>query len=244
VVASAYEKLCRQLIISNRVLAHYGVLDAFGHVSFRHPDDPNRFVMSRARAPELVNEDDLQTYNLEGEELNGDARSAYTERFIHGAIYEARPEIQAVCHNHSPSVIPFGTTPVKLRPLYHVASSIGHDVPVWDIAEDFGDGTDLLVRNMDMGRSLTRTLGGRALVLMRGHGSAIAAGSIPAVTYIGVYMEQNAKLVAIAESMSPGQVRYLSEAEAATSGRNQLEPAAATRSWDAWCAQVGMQDLA
>jgi HCOMODA/2-hydroxy-3-carboxy-muconic semialdehyde decarboxylase len=242
-VASAYEKLCRQLIISNRILARYGVLDAFGHVSFRHPDDPGRFVMSRARAPELVNDEDLQTYNLQGEELNGDTRGAYTERFIHGAIYEARPEIQAVCHNHSPGVIPFGTTPIKLRPLYHVAGSIGHDVPVWDIADDFGDGTDLLVRDMAMGRSLTRALGARPLVLMRGHGSAIAAGNIPAVTYIGVYMEQNARLVALAESMTPGQVRYLSEAEAANTGRNQLQPVASTRSWEAWCAQVGMHDL-
>lgn len=241
-MASAYDKLCRQLIISNRVLARYGVLDAFGHVSFRHPDNRDQFVMSRARAPELVKEDDLQTYNLQGEELNGDTRSPYTERFIHGAIYESRPEVQAVCHNHSPGIIPFGTTAVKLRPLYHVAGAIGHDVPVWDIADEFGDGTDLLVRDMAMGRSLTRMLGPRTLVLMRGHGSAIAATSIPSVTYIGVYMEQNARLAALAESMSPGQVHYLSEAEAATTGRNQLQPAANTRAWEAWCAQVGMPD--
>jgi ribulose-5-phosphate 4-epimerase/fuculose-1-phosphate aldolase len=241
---SPYERLCRQLVISNRVLARHGVLDAFGHVSFRHPEDPKRFVMSRARAPELISEDDLQTYSLEGEELNGDTRSPYTERFIHGAIYEARPEIQAVCHNHSPGVIPFGTTKVKMRPLYHVAGAIGHDVPTWDIADEFGDGTDLLVRNMAMGRSLTRTLGPRTVVLMRGHGSAIAATSIPSVTYIGVYMEQNARLVVLAEAMSPGQVHYLSEAEARTTGLNQLQPNANQRAWDAWCAQVGLTDEA
>jgi len=242
VATSAYDRLLRQLVIGNRVLAWHGVLDSFGHVSVRHPDDPSRFIMSRARAPELVTQDDLQTYNLQGEELNGDTRSPYTERFIHAAIYEARPEVQAICHNHSPAVIPFGTTPLKLRPLYHVAGAIGHEVPVWDIAEEFGDGTDLLVRDMAMGRSLARTLGGGAVVLMRGHGSVIAGPAVPSVVYVGIYLQENARLALLAEIAAPGQVRYLSEAETATTGRNQLQPFGSGRAWEAWCAQVGMSE--
>ena len=239
---SPHERLLRQLVIGNRILARHGVLDAFGHVSGRHPEDPGRFIMSRARAPELITEEDLQTYNLQGEELGGDTRSPYTERFIHGAIYEARPEVQAICHNHSPATIPFGTTPLKLRPMYHVAGAIGHEAPVWDIAEEFGDGTDLLVRDMAMGRSLAHTLGSRSVALMRGHGSVIAATSVPSVVYIGVYLQENARLALLSEIATPGQVHYLSEAEAATTGRNQLQPKANERAWEAWCAQVGMSE--
>ncbi|HEX6512228.1 MAG TPA: class II aldolase/adducin family protein [Chloroflexota bacterium] len=241
-MASAYERLVRQLIIANRVLARLGVLDAFGHVSFRHPEHADRFVMSRARAPELVTPDDLQTYNLQGEELTGDTRNPYTERFIHAAIYEARSDIQAVCHNHSPAVIPFGTTKLKLRPLYHVAGVIGAEAPVWDIAEEFGDGTDLLVRNLDMGRSLARTVGTGNVALMRGHGSAVAAPSLPAVTYVGVYMQENARAALLAELLGQGQVRYLSPAETAATGKNQLGPIGSSRAWEAWCAQIGMTD--
>jgi HCOMODA/2-hydroxy-3-carboxy-muconic semialdehyde decarboxylase len=239
---SPYARLLRQLVIGNRVLARYGVLDSFGHVSVRHPEHPEQFVMSRARAPELVAEEDLQTYNLEGHELTGDTRGPYTERFIHGAIYEARPEVQAICHNHSPAVIPFGTTDVKLRPLYHVAGAIGSEVPVWDIAQEFGDGTDLLVRDMAMGRSLARTLGSGSVALMRGHGSVIAGTSVPGVVYTGIYLQENARLALLTEIMSGGQVRYLSEAEAAATGRNQLQPGASLRAWEAWCAQVSMSE--
>jgi ribulose-5-phosphate 4-epimerase/fuculose-1-phosphate aldolase len=240
----SYERLLRQLVIANRVLAWHGVLDSYGHVSFRHPDHPDRFVMARARAPELITEDDFQTYNLEGDELNGDQRSPYSERFIHGGVYQARPEIAAVCHNHSPSVIPFGTTSVKLRPIFHMAGGIGSDVPVWDIADEFGDGTDLLVRNVAMGRSLARTLGPRAVALMRGHGSVVAATSVPNVVSVSYYLEQNARLASQAEVMGKGEVHYLSDGESRATGEAQLLPNSAQRAWEAWCAQVGMTDSA
>jgi ribulose-5-phosphate 4-epimerase/fuculose-1-phosphate aldolase len=182
-------RLLRQLVIANRVLAHHGIVDSYGHVSIRHPDHPDRFVMSRARAPELITEDDFQTYNLEGEELNGDGRKAYAERFIHGGVYEARPDVMAICHNHSPSVIPFGTTKVKLRPIFHMAGGIGSDIPVWDIADEFGDGTDLLVSSVAMGRSLARALGPRPVALMRGHGSVVVSTSVPTVVSAALHME-------------------------------------------------------
>jgi ribulose-5-phosphate 4-epimerase/fuculose-1-phosphate aldolase len=235
-------RLLRQLVIANRVLAHHGIVDSYGHVSIRHPDHPDRFVMSRARAPELITEDDFQTYNLEGEELNGDGRKAYAERFIHGGVYEARPDVMAICHNHSPSVIPFGTTKVKLRPIFHMAGGIGSDIPVWDIADEFGDGTDLLVSSVAMGRSLARALGPRPVALMRGHGSVVVSTSVPTVVSAAFYMEQNARLATLAEIMGKGDVHYLSDAEASATGHIQLSPNSAGRAWEAWCAQVGMTD--
>jgi len=237
-----YQRLLRQLVIANRVLARHGVVDSYGHVSIRHPDHPDSFVMARARAPELITEDDFQTYNLEGDELNGDQRKPYSERFIHGAVYEVRPEVMAICHNHSPSVIPFGATNLKLRPIFHMAGGIGSDVPVWDIADEFGHSTDLLVSNMAMGRSLARTLGPRPVALMRGRGSVVAATSVPNVVSVSFYMEQNARLATLAEIMGKGDVHYLSDAEAQATGQLQLLPNSAQRAWEAWCAQVGMSE--
>src|SRR3954447_13623626 len=121
----------RELVVANRILAHEGVLDAFGHVSIRHPERPDRYLISRSRGPALVGEADLQCFTLEGEQVGGNEQSAYAERAIHGAIYEARPEVLAVCHNHSPSVIPFGVTGAPLRPVYHMAALLGREVPVW-----------------------------------------------------------------------------------------------------------------
>ncbi len=238
----SYQQLLRQLVIANRIFARHGVLDAFGHVSIRHPEHPDRFVMSRSRAPELVEEDDFQTYDLEGKELNGDTRRPYGERFIHGSIYEARPDVLVICHNHSPSTIPFGTTNVKMRPLFHQAGSIGTDIPVWDVADDFGDATDMLVRSPEMGRSLARTLGGRRMALMRGHGAVVTAKTVPEVVFVGIFMERNAQLSLQAELLDRGNVRYLSEGEATATDAMNQEPLSSERAWEAWCAQVGMTD--
>src|SRR5215207_2368579 len=181
-------ELLRDLVLANRILAHEGVMDAFGHVSVRHPDDPGRFIIARSLGPELVTEADLQLFALDGEQVGGDPRAPYSERFIHGAVYEARPEVQAVCHNHAPSVIPFSVTGVSLRPIAHLAAPIGADIPVWDIADEFGD-TDMLVRTMEQGRSLARALGDRRVALMRGHGSVVAAPNVRALTSMCVYLE-------------------------------------------------------
>ena len=163
-------ELLRDLVLAKRILANERVLDAFGHVSIRHPDDPERFIISRSLGPELVTEDDLQVFALDGRQVGGNPQLPYSERFIHGAVYEARPDVLAVCHNHAPSVIPFSVTGVPVRPIFHVAASIGAEIPVWDIAAQFGE-TDMLVRTIEQGRSLAQALGSRRVALMRGHGS-------------------------------------------------------------------------
>jgi HCOMODA/2-hydroxy-3-carboxy-muconic semialdehyde decarboxylase len=229
--------LRRDLVTGNRIFAHHGILDAYGHLSVRDPEHADRFIMSRARAPELVTEDDLMTFDLEGQQMTRDARSPYQERFIHAAIYEARPEVQAIVHCHTPSILPFSVIDVPLRAMYHMAGPIGVEVPVWDIAEEFGSETNMLVINMAQGRSLARTLGGNRMALMRGHGGVLAGNDVPEVVRAGVYMDINARALTAAHLMSGGKVHLLSDAEV----RARI-PAPGTqpgREWEAWCAQVG-----
>ena len=230
----------RDLVAANRILAHEGVLDAFGHVSMRHPERADQYVIARSVGPELVTEADLQLFALDGAQVGGMQGTAYTERFIHGAIYEARPDVLAVCHNHAPSIIPFTVTKAPLRPIYHMAALLGGEVPRWDIATEFGDATDLLVRNMEHGRSLVRALGTRRVVLMRGHGSAVAGRSLQEIVWACVYMNENARLQM--QAMALGDVQYLSAGEIATMEDYQIDPRGTERAWHAWRKRVGMAD--
>jgi len=221
----------RELVIANRILAHEGILDAFGHVSVRHPEEPSHYLIARSLGPELVTEGDLQRFTLQGEQVGGDPRPPYAERAIHGAIYEGRADSMAVCHNHAPSVLPFGVTHVPLRPIFHMASLIGPEVPVWDIAEAFGE-TDMLVRTIEQGRSLARTLGARRVALMRGHGSVVVGRTLREVVMTAIYMEQNARLQAQAASL--GDIQYLTAGEIERASAMLLRSLASDRAWETW----------
>ncbi|MGH6926037.1 MAG: class II aldolase/adducin family protein [Propylenella sp.] len=230
------DALKEELVTANRILANERVLDSFGHVSLRNPARPDRFLMSRALAPELVEAADIMEFTLEGETVGASAGRPYAERFIHGAIYEARPEIMSVVHNHSPSVIPFSVSGVALRPLMHLAAPIGGDIPRWDIRTHFGDCTNLLVTSMEIGRDLAACLGGRTVALMRGHGSVVVGRSLREAVFTSVYMEINADLQMKALAM--GDVTYLSQGEIDTIAGSRagftLE-----RGWENWCRRVG-----
>lgn len=185
----------RDLVVANRVLAREGILDAFGHVSVRHPEDPQRFIMAWARAPELIEEDDLMEFGLDGEPLASGGRFPYLERYIHAAAYELRPDVMAVCHNHTASILPFSISKsVRLRAVIHSGAVLGPEVPVWNIADEFGSNTNMLVVNMQQGRSLARTLGSGRLALMRGHGSVVIGMSIPALVSACLGMDKNARV--------------------------------------------------
>src|SRR4249919_1374377 len=147
------DDLLEELVTGNRILAREGVVDSFGHISVRHPDNPQHYLLSRSRAPDCIEKGDIMEFMLDGTPVDAQGRAPYLERFIHGALYEARPDVHSVVHNHSPSVIPFGITSKKLKPLMHMTANIGHDVPVWDSHDKFGD-TALLVDSMEMGRDL------------------------------------------------------------------------------------------
>ena len=224
-----------ELVTANRILAREGVVDSFGHASIRHPGNPGRYLMSRARAPECIELEDLMEFALDGTPVDAGGRKGYSERFIHGAVYDARPEVHAVVHHHSPSVIPFGVTGTRLRPLLHMCASMGTDIPTWDSRTRFGD-TNLLVTNMEMARDLVTTLGSRPVALMRGHGCVIAGGSLREVVFNAVYLELNADLQMKAHAL--GSITFLSDGEVQAILRTR---AAYTyeRAWERWCRRAG-----
>jgi HCOMODA/2-hydroxy-3-carboxy-muconic semialdehyde decarboxylase len=228
---SKLESLLEEIVTANRILAHEGVVDSFGHVSARHPDNPIRFLLSRARAPERIEAADIMEFTLEGEAVDARGRAPYLERFIHGGIYEARPDVHSVVHNHSPSVIPFGVTAKKLKPLLHMCANIGHEVSTWDSHDKFGD-TALLVENVEMGRDLARALGRDRTILMRGHGATVAGSSVRHAVFVSIYLEVNAKLQM--QAMAMGEIKFLTSGEvdkvAARTG-----PYTLNRAWENWC---------
>src|SRR2546425_12910949 len=165
---SDLDRIVRELVIANRILANENIVDAYGHVSHRHPSDPGRYLLARSVAPELVERGDIVEFTLDGLPTREEKRALYLERFIHGAIYEARPDVMAVVHAHAEAVLPVTGTKTPLRPVIHSGSFMGADVPVWDIADRFGD-TNLLVTHMAHGRDLARCLGRNNVALVRGH---------------------------------------------------------------------------
>jgi HCOMODA/2-hydroxy-3-carboxy-muconic semialdehyde decarboxylase len=224
-----------ELVTANRILAREGVVDAFGHVSLRHPEIADRYILSRARAPECIEVDDLMQFALDGTPLDPAGRKPYAERFIHGAIYEGRPEINAVVHNHSPSVIPFGVTGTALKPVMHMCASMGARVPLWDSRTGFGD-TNLLVTNMPMARDLAAALGTNAVALMRGHGCVVAGTSLRDAVFNSVYLELNAHLQLQAASLGP--ITFLSDGEVDAVLRTR-GPFTYERAWEYWCRRAG-----
>lgn len=209
--AAAPAAVLADLVAANRILADLGVVDGFGHVSVRDEQNPGHFFMARSMAPALVTEADIMTFDLEGSALGGDARTAYLERFIHSAIYKARPDVKSIVHSHSPSVIPFAATGVVLKPIYHMSSFLGSGVPVWDIHTAAGD-TDMLVRSQKLGESLAATLAGNPVSLMRGHGSVTVGPNLHQAVFRAYYTEMNARLQG--EALRLGPVTFLNAEEA------------------------------
>ena len=205
--------LIEDLVAANRILVDQGVLDGYGHVSVRHDRSPDRYLMARSIAPELVTAADIMEYDLDSAPLDARGRATYLERFIHGEIYRLRSDVRAVVHSHSPSVIPFGVTGAALRPLYHMSAFLAGGVPVYDIRQASGAMTDMLVRNAVLGQSLARVLGPAPVVLMRGHGAVVVGSNLPAVVFRSVYTEVNARLQAQAMALG-GPVVYLDPEEA------------------------------
>src|SRR5215813_6575360 len=229
--SSADPKLIEDLVAANKILVAQGVVDGYGHVSVRDDRDPSHYLMSRALAPELVTAADILEHDLDNNASDAQGRALYLERFMHGAIYKARPDVKAIVHSHSPSVIPFGVSGVPLRPLYHMSAFLAGGVPVFDIRAASGEMTDMLVRNPALGQALARTLGAAPVVLMRGHGAVAVGGGLPEVVFRAVYTEVNARLQAQAMALG-GTVTYLDPEEAK---RAQASIAGTIgRPWELW----------
>lgn len=216
------------LVAANRILAAHGVIDAYGHVSLRSPRDPNRYHIARAIAPETVQVEDLLEYDLDSRAIDDKGAESVRERFIHGEIYKARPDVIAVVHNHSPSVIPFGAAGVPMRPIYHMAAFVGEGVPVFEI-RDFEKGTDLLVKTPSLGQALAKTLGAKPATLMRGHGATVVGENLPRAVGRSIYLELSARLQMQALLLSKN-VTYLDDAEVRASNPVQNYK----RAWPMW----------
>ena len=222
--------LLEDVVVGSRILADFGVVDGFGHVSARHPTNPNHFLMSRSLAPALVTADDIMEFDLDGNAVDARGRSVFLERFIHAEIYRVRPDVMSVVHTHSPGVIPFSVSNVPLRPMYHNPSFLAVGVPVWDIRKDFGD-TSMLVNNAAIGKSLAAALGDKPVALMRGHGDVTVGPTVKMAVFRAYYTDVNARLQAQALALG-GEPNYLTPGEGAKA--DQTNFAVMDRIWGLW----------
>ncbi len=228
--------LIADLVTANRILFAQGVVDGFGHISARHDQRPDHFLLARNMAPGLVTADDIIEFDLEGTALTAAGRRVYLERFIHGEIYRARPDVMSVVHSHSPAVLPFSVVPgVSLRAMCHMGGFIGTGTPIFEIRDTAGPATDLLITNRALAAALAASLADGAVVLMRGHGSTVVGADVRQAVYRAIYTETNAHLQAAALRLGP--VIYLTAEEARTAAASidtQID-----RAWDLWARRAG-----
>jgi len=227
---TAKATLVDDLVMANHILVNEGVLDGFGHISVRHDQYPDRFLIARSMAPGLVAAQDLVVCDLDGQVHDEEGRNTYVERFIHSEIYRARPDVMSVIHSHSPAVIPFGVTGQRLRPICHMSGFLGASVPIFEIRHAAGESTDMLIRNQALGQALAQDLGSCAVALMRGHGNVVVGTSIQQAVFRAIYTEGNARLQS--EAMRMGEVNFLTPGEAQAASAMNDEHLG--RPWEVW----------
>jgi HCOMODA/2-hydroxy-3-carboxy-muconic semialdehyde decarboxylase len=236
-VANLLANARRELALANNIVANEGVLDAFGHVSMRHPGDPNRYFLSRSRAPELVTAEDLIEYDLESRPLRDPGTGQYSERVIHGEIYKARPDVMSVCHHHAPSFMPLLATGTDYVPVFHLGAVGGIKPPVWDQHDEFGD-TNLLVVKPEEGASLARALGQHWMVLMKRHGVTVAGTGVHDCVFRAIYAARNADYQVMAMMMGD-TIDALSEGETDLCNSIGTKTTGLMRAWEYWAMRVG-----
>jgi ribulose-5-phosphate 4-epimerase/fuculose-1-phosphate aldolase len=225
-----------QIALANRMLANEGVLDAFGHVSMRHPTDPGRYLLSRSRSPGLVEAADILEFTLDSDPVAPPSVQLYAERVIHGCIYQARPDVTAVCHHHAPAVMPFCIAGVAIVPVFHLGAAGGETLPFWNQRDEFGD-TNLLVVKPEEGRSLARALGPHAAVLMNHHGATVVGGDLRELVSRAIFMCQNAEYQLRAQML--GKVATLTPGETRLAGTINAMPNVTNRTWEYWTLRLG-----
>jgi len=231
------QKRIADLVLANHIIADQGVVDGFGHISVRSVKNPNHYFMSRSKAPAAVTLQDIIEYDLDDHPINTNGMQPYGERFIHSEIYKARPDVQSIIHSHSPSVIPFSVSDVPLKPIANTSGFLIRDVPVFEIRETAGSATDMLVKNKELGAALAKKLSNANVVLMRGHGMAVVAGSIKLAVSHAIYTERNAQLQMQALQIG-GKITFFTEEEALNSGKfidSQVD-----RPWEIWAEQANL----
>ncbi len=222
--------LIEDLVAASRILAAEGVLDGYGHVSMRHPGNPERYLMSRSLAPALVTADDIMELDLDSNPVDQRGRTMFRERFLHGMIFKARGDVMAVVHSHSPAVIPFGITQVAMKPTFHMAAFLYEEPPVFEI-RDVAGWTNMLITSNELGTALAKTLGQKSVALMRGHGNVVVGPNLPIAVFRAIYTEVNARLQTTALALG-GPVNYLAPEEGDII--TNKEPGDVGRTWNLW----------
>jgi HCOMODA/2-hydroxy-3-carboxy-muconic semialdehyde decarboxylase len=235
-VANKIAEARAELSLANRIVANEGIIDAFGHVSMRHPDNPNRYFLSRSRAPELVSPDDFIEYDLDSKEVVPSDTPQYSERVIHGEIYKARPDVMSVCHHHCPAFMPLLANGIDYVPVFHLGAVGGIKPPFWDQHDEFGD-TNMLVIKPEEGASLARAMGQGMMVLMRRHGVTVAGTSVKDCVFRSVFSARNAAYQVQALSIG-SNIESLSQGEANLAGSISSKTTGLTRSWEYWSMRV------
>jgi ribulose-5-phosphate 4-epimerase/fuculose-1-phosphate aldolase len=219
------------LVAANRILSQQGVLDESGHVSIRHPADPNHYLMARSLSPALVTAEDIMEFDLDSNPVDQRGRRLALTRFIHGEVYKARQDVNAVIHSHSPSVIPFSVTAVPLRPIVVGAAFLWTGVPVFDTRNAGVPAPDMLIRDRDSGKALANALGDKRVVLLRGHGNVVVGPDVQTAVRRAIETEENARLLIISIGLGGGPINYISDEEGAARDRDPGIPA---RAWEHW----------
>jgi ribulose-5-phosphate 4-epimerase/fuculose-1-phosphate aldolase len=224
-----------QLALANRIVAHEGVLDGFGHISVRHPDDPARYLLSRSRSPELIELADILEFTLDSELLTPGGFLPYGECVIHGEIYKARADVNAVVHHHSTAILPFCIAGVELKPVMGLGATMGTTVPFWDSRDEFGD-TPMVVTTPAQGASLALALGPHAMVLMRRHGATVVGASLQEAVFRAIFSHRNAELVLKTRAL--GEIEPLSPGETQQAGAYSLRERPMGRPWEYWTTRL------
>lgn len=236
-------KTITELVIANRILAREGVVDALGHVSARHPERADRYLLSCSRSSELVTEHDILEFDLDSNPFDLRGRGLFAERWIHGAVYKARPEVNAVCHNHAAQLIPFAATATPIRPIWAMGAAIGEEVPIWDIRDDFPGEGGLLIVNAAHGSSMAERLGAHRCCLLAGHGAVIAEETLKRTVLVSISLMTNAELLMRSRLLtmtgSGHDPRYLRPGEIKTMAEQIFNPRALDRLWEYWVARAG-----
>jgi ribulose-5-phosphate 4-epimerase/fuculose-1-phosphate aldolase len=238
-VPDSLKDLRRDLATAYRVVANEGILDAFGHISVRNPDNPQRYFLSRSRAPALVQAADILEYDLDSNPIVPPVTRPYSELVIHGEIFKARPDVNAVCHHHAPSIMPFAISGMPLLPVFHLGAAMGRHAPFWDSRDEFGD-TNLLVVKSEEGASLARALGKHAIVLMRRHGATVVGGELRELVFRTIYSAKNAEHQLAAHML--GHVSPLTDGEADMASQLNLAPGPLARAYEYWVRRLAERE--
>jgi len=238
--ASTVKEAIEQVVLANRILANENVLDAFGHVSVRHPKNRDTFLQSRSLSPELVTADDILEIDVDGKVITRTDAKPYAERIIHAAIFKARPDVNAVFHGHPHSVIPFTCTGVPVRPIVHFGAMFYEGINLYD---DYDVSSGMLIASPEEGERVARVLGDKKALLLRGHGCVVVGESAQRMVMAAIYLRDNAAIQF--QAMQMGRPKYLSYEEGRQANIVTESAVVVERAWTYWVrrAKKSMPDL-